>query len=251
VGLTRRALATVSRRLGRPELLAAFYGPARIELHEQTAITAVVAATLRNDGLYVDVGANRGQVLRDAVRVSPGARHVAFEPIPALAADLARAFPGVDCRALAIAAEPGSAEFCHFRKLDGWSGLRRNLVISDEQGDPEYISVEVSTLDAQLVDVSPTLIKIDVEGAELSVLEGARSLLARARPLLIFEHVTSAANLYDGGSEDLWILLDAIGYEVLSVAGSGPFDRRAFVEERGVVNWLGRPRQPAPPQERE
>ena len=241
MGLTRRAVASASRRLGRPELLATFYRGARIELREQIAVTAVVAAALPRNGLYVDVGANRGQVLRDAVRVSPGARHIAFEPIPALAAELAAAFPGVDCRQLAIAGAPGTAEFCHFRKLDGWSGLRRSLVVSDEQGDPEYITVEVSTLDAELRDLSPALIKIDVEGAELGVLEGARSLLARVRPLVIFEHVAAAAELYDGDSGDLWDLLDGLGYEMLSVTGAGPFDRRAFAAERGVVNWLARP----------
>ncbi len=241
MGQTRRAVASVSRRLGRPELLAAFYPGARQALREEIAVAAVLASALRADGTYVDVGANRGQVLREAVRVAPGARHVAFEPIPGVLAELAREFPTVDCRQLAIGAEPGVAEFCHFRSLEGWSGLRRSPEISDEQGDPEMITVNVSTLDAEVRDLAPTVVKIDVEGAELGVLEGARAVLGEARPLVVFEHVAAAAGLYGTRPEAVWDLLAQLGYEIFAVTGEGPFARDSFAAERGVVNWLARP----------
>jgi FkbM family methyltransferase len=239
----RRAVASLSRRLGRPELLAAFYPGAREALREEVALIAVLAAGLRDDGLYVDVGTNRGQVLREAVRVAPSAHHIAFEPIPGLAAELRRELPSVDCRELAIDAEPGEARFCHFRSLDGWSGLRRSPEISDERGDPEYLSVSVSTLDAELAGLSPTLVKIDVEGAELGVLEGGRELLARARPLVIFEHVPATAEPYGTSSRHVWEQLDALRYAVFTITGQGPLDRAAFAGDaaRGVVNWLARP----------
>ncbi|MCW3032626.1 MAG: hypothetical protein QOK19_2713 [Solirubrobacteraceae bacterium] len=237
----RRAVASVSRRLQRPELLAAFYPGARQALREEIAIRAVLASALRGDGAYVDVGANLGQVLREAVRVAPAARHVAFEPIPGVAAELARAFPGVDCRQMAIGAEPGVAEFCHFRRLEGWSGLRRSPEISDERGDPEFIDVDVSTLDAEVGELGPTVLKIDVEGAELGVLEGGRGVLAQARPVVIFEHVAAAAGLYGTSSAAIWELFAELGYEVFAVTGEGPLARDAFAAERTVVNWLARP----------
>jgi len=239
--LIRRAVASLSRRLERPELLASMYPGARRELREHIAMRALVAGTLGADGLYVDVGTNRGQVLADAVRVAPRARHVAFEPIPELAAALERSFPQVDCRRLALGATAGSAEFCHFRTLDGWSGLRRNPEISDAQGDPEYIEVNVSTLDAELLDSHPRLLKIDVEGAELDVLRGAGELLARARPIVIFEHVAAAAALYGAPPGEPWELLDRLDYEVFSVTGDGPFTRADFVACANVVNWLATP----------
>src|SRR5882762_5526725 len=105
--LLRRTIGAVSRRLGRPELLAALYPGARQELREQIGISAVLASALRSDVTYIDVGANRGQILREAVRLAPHGQHVAFEPIPALAAELARDFPGVDCRRAALGARPG------------------------------------------------------------------------------------------------------------------------------------------------
>ena len=87
-------------------------------------------------------------------------------------------------------------------------------------GNPEYIEVEVSTLDAEAEQLSPALVKVDVDGAELEVIEGASALL-RARPLLIFEHVASAAELYEAPSGAVWRALDELGYEVFPVTGEG------------------------------
>jgi FkbM family methyltransferase len=236
----------VSRRAGHPEWLAAVDAGARTAQREAIGMSAVLACALRGDGTYVDVGTNRGQVLRDAVRIAPHGRHIAFEPIPELAREVRRAFPDVDCREKALGAEAGQARFCHFRKLDGWSGLRRSPEVSDADGDPEFITVQVSTLDEELDGVRPRVVKIDVEGAELQVLQGARSLLADTRPVLIFEHVAAASRLYDTQPGSVWDVLAESGYEVFSVTGEGPFSRLAFVEAGEVVNWLATPLETRP-----
>jgi FkbM family methyltransferase len=240
--LLRRAIASASRRLDRPELLAAVNAPARQAQMEEVGMAAVLACALRGEGAYVDVGANRGQVLREAVRVAPRASHIAFEPIPVLAAELASAYPQVDCRRKALGARPEQAQFCYFRRLDGWSGLRRHPEIDDSRGDPEYITVEVSTLDAELGEVTPSVVKIDVEGAELAVLEGARAVLSGARPVVIFEHVRDTADLHGVAPGAPWDLLSELDYEIFSVTGAGPFTRAQFIQSMQVVNWLATPR---------
>ncbi len=239
--LRRRAVGWLSRRLDRPELLAAFYSGARHAWREEIAMGAVLVSALRNDSTYVDIGTNRGQLLREALRAAPRGHHVAFEPIPELAAELAASFPQVDTRRLALGAAAGSGEFCHFRKLDGWSGLRRSPEISDTRGDPEQITVQVSTLDLELAGLRPDVIKIDVEGAELDVLTGGRTVLSEASPLVVFEHVASAAALYGSSSGALWDLLNELDYDVFTITGSGPVGRTAFSENQTVVNWLARP----------
>jgi FkbM family methyltransferase len=239
--LVNRAVGAASRRLGRPELLAAISRHALQAQREEVGIRAILASVLEGDSTYIDVGANRGQVLGEAVRVAPRGRHLAFEPIPALAAEVERAFPQVECRSLALGARPEVAEFCHFRKLDGWSGLRRSPEISDERGDPEYITVEVSTLDREMAEMSPRVIKIDVEGAELAVLEGGQSLLSLVRPVVIFEHVGGAGSLYGAPPEGAWDFFAELDYRVFSVTGEGPFTRVAFGENARVVNWLATP----------
>ena len=236
-----RAIAGISRRLGRPELLAAVNAYARQAQREEIGIAAILAGALSPASTYVDVGTNRGQVLGEAVRIAPRGRHVAFEPIPELAREVESAFPEVDCRRLALGARAEMTRFCHFRKLDGWSGLRRSPEISNERGDPEYIDVRVSTLDEELAELSPDLIKIDVEGGELHVLEGGRALLARARPRIIFEHVAEAARLYDASSGALWDLLSSSDYRIFSVTGAGPVSRADFIANERVVNWLASP----------
>jgi FkbM family methyltransferase len=244
--LTRRVIGAASRRLGRPELLGAFYPAERQALLEEVGIRAVLASALGGDGTYVDVGANRGQVLREAVRVAPQGEHFAFEPIPMVAADLARAFPSVDCRQMALGARPEEAQFCHFRGLDGWSGLRRSPRVSDERGDPEYITVTVSTLDAEVGNRVPAVVKIDVEGAELHVIEGGRALLSEVKPVVIFEHVASAAALYGSSPGAVWDLFTELGYDIFSATGDGQFTREAFAANAIVVNWLARPSRVRP-----
>lgn len=240
--LLSRTAGVASRRLGRPELLAAVDAGARRVQRETVAVSALLAGVLGGEGTYVDVGANRGQVLREAVRVAPRARHVAFEPIPGLAAELQRAFPAVDCRARALGAQAGRSEFCHFRALDGWSGLQRRPEISDRRGDPQLIAVEVSTLDIELAGgPAPRVVKIDVEGAEVAVLEGAREILTRARPLVMFEHQRAAAALYGAPAEEPWRLLVDLGYQIFALTGEGPFACADFVGAAGIVNWLATP----------
>jgi FkbM family methyltransferase len=239
--IVNRAMGAASRRLGRPELLAAVNAHARQAQREDIGIKAVLASALGGSWTYVDVGTNRGQVLREAVRVAPRGHHIAFEPIPRLAEEVARAFPQVDCRRLALGARKEVAEFCHFTTLDGWSGLRRSPLVSDERGRPEYISVEVSTLDSELAGLRPSVVKIDVEGAELAVLEGGRSLLAGVRPVVILEHVVEASALYGVAPAAPWDLLTELGYELFSATGDGPFGRSDFAEAAAVVNWLATP----------
>src|SRR5437868_14310260 len=72
---------------------------------------AILAATLREDSCFVDVGANVGEVLEAAIRLAPRGHHVAFEPIPGLASDLARRFPRASVHAAAAADRSGRATF--------------------------------------------------------------------------------------------------------------------------------------------
>jgi len=85
------------------------------------------------------------------------------------------------------------------------------------------------------------VLKIDVEGSELAVLEGARSILSQARPVVIFEHVRDTAELHGVAPGAPWDLLTDLDYEIFSVTGAGPFTRAAFAQSTTVVNWLATP----------
>ncbi|MGW6097121.1 FkbM family methyltransferase [Streptomyces sp. NPDC055157] len=83
-------------------------------------------------------------------------------------------------------------------------------------------SVEVARLD----DVVPrdrriSLIKMDIEGYEQWALEGARSILAEDRPVVIFEYTPPAATAAGLPVRGAWDVLAAYGYEMHRVTDGG------------------------------
>jgi FkbM family methyltransferase len=145
------------------------------------------------DTVY-DIGANLGLfTLLFSSAVGPGGHVIAIEPNPALTGNLAKTIeplPRVQLHCCALASEPGSAIFYipkddhMLASLANWSGQRVNEV-----------TIPVDTLD-HIVDQHPppALVKIDVEGAEDLVLQGASRMLASPTPpIIFFEQIPSAA----------------------------------------------------------
>jgi hypothetical protein len=73
------------------------------------------------------------------------------------------------------------------------------------------------------------------------VLEGGRATLARARPIVIFEHVIEVSQLHGATPEAPWDLLTELDYEIFSVMGEGPFTRTEFARAIKIVDWLAKP----------
>ncbi|MGA4842214.1 FkbM family methyltransferase [Streptomyces sp. G45] len=134
-------------------------------------------------GTAVDVGSWYGPWSR---RLAARARRVvAVEPVPHLARALAAAAPA-NVRVVQAAASdrPGTARLWLPRGDRGDRGVS-SLVRRDEV-HTAAVEVPCLTLDGLgLRDVR--FIKIDVDGAELPVLRGARGLLTRDRPALFVE----------------------------------------------------------------
>jgi len=58
------------------------------------------------------------------------------------------------------------------------------------------------------------VIKIDVEGAELSVIEGAQRTLTKFHPLLLLELLDAALRYQGSSAEEVLALLKSLGYEI-------------------------------------
>jgi FkbM family methyltransferase len=136
-------------------------------------------AAVRPGAVALDVGANVGCYALALGRwVWPGGHVYAFEPAPA-AFELLRRHVRLNRQtdvispvALAVSDRPGTARFCTKGAAGG------NRLAGEAAGG---IAVAVTTIDAfcTSLGLQPDFIKIDVEGAELHVLRGARQTIGR------------------------------------------------------------------------
>jgi hypothetical protein len=144
---------------------------------------------------------------------------------------------------VALANDRGPTEFVVHTQLPSRSSLR---AVGYGPEETETITVETDRLDDVLPEgYVPDLIKIDVEGAELLVLEGGARTLAETHPLLLFEHQLETAQHYDAQTATLWDLLDELGYRIFDMDGRGPYTRPGLVDSVASArrwNFLARAR---------
>jgi FkbM family methyltransferase len=148
---------------------------------------------LKSGSWFVDVGANLGYFTTLAAKwTAPTGRVDAFEPDPInrqrleqhlhenALGDRVRIYP------IAASSQAGEIELIHPQAAGtnhGMASFYKSLA-----GEGETFIVPTARLD-QLLEGVPDLIKIDVEGAELSVIEGLHKILNSASPpKLIIEH---------------------------------------------------------------
>jgi FkbM family methyltransferase len=161
---------------------------------EHDAIFAAAEKAGLRPKLIVDVGANIGLFTVAAALAFPEARILAFEPNPAIFACLAensKAFGArVTVRQCAIGKAKGEAMLFPGGPINHARSSGAHLMNAAHWSAPEAgVSVPLSTLDEELADLAGDagLIKIDVEGFEQDVLEGAAGAIAAAKPLIAVE----------------------------------------------------------------
>lgn len=141
----------------------------------------------RHARVVFDIGANAGIYSLAALAVRPDAAVYAFEPTPEIAAGLRRTAQLNDLATLsveeaAVLNRDGTALLCRYR-----GGRRANAgmnYIRADRGGRDGERVRTVSLDAYCARqciARIDLIKIDVQGHEDSVLEGAAGLLASGR----------------------------------------------------------------------
>jgi FkbM family methyltransferase len=196
---------------------------------------------------FLDVGANQGKFLRGLRQLAPDGHHIAYEPIPKLAAKLAKKFPHIEIRQAALSDAEGRVEFVHVLRpgFQGYSNLKEgglqegwesNLATYPDQLPTETIVVTTERLDNHLPEGwLPHFVKIDVEGSERLVLRGAIETLRRSRPVVAFEHAW-----HEEASEEIYELLcQDVGLRIFDMDGRGPLRREQFFEElHHRFNWV-------------
>jgi len=183
---------------------------------------------LRPGMVFYDVGANAGFfTLLGACLVGNAGHVVSFEPHPTTARLLkkqvsANGIENVSVVKAAVTKHVGVAQFS-----DDRPSVMNSLVAPGQS--ERMVEVKTTTLDWEAKRYPPPdLIKIDVEGAEIDVLQGAVELIKRNRPILLVEiHSHAIALQYDEIIADLGYQTESLQGSLISVAGSG---------ERNVVS---------------
>jgi FkbM family methyltransferase len=176
---------------------------------------AVLDTLMRRGGTAVDVGANQGFFAYALGDVAD--RVVAFEPNPDYARFARLMLRGrATVHRLALSDRPGRATFYVPVDHDGsvlhLAGSLKRTAHAQFAGNRTY-QVEVRTLDSfGLADVR--FIKVDVEGSEREVLDGARATIARDRPVLLLELLSGTHP--DPGAYTAAIC-DGFGYDAVIV----------------------------------
>ena len=96
---------------------------------------------------------------------------------------------------------------------------------SGKDGDTFLIEVKRADDFVELYDKKISLIKIDVEGHELAALQGAKGLIEKNNPVILFEQHASD---FSGGRSDVVDYLRGLNYRFLTI------ERRFYFGEKFI-----------------
>ena len=192
---------------------------------------------------FIDVGANIGYyTLLAASQGVP--RVVAVEASPEIAAMLERnvALNRLSSRvhvvAAALADHDGTLTFWPNRE-DHNLGTGAVLRRPDLAGD-ECFEVRCHSGDSLFGDIAagPVLMKLDVEGGELLVVEGMRGFLTRLRPTLAIEVHPVQLRLMGRTAEQLTAVLSDLGFALARLCDGREVSVSASASFGSDISWL-------------
>lgn len=180
----------------------------------EPAVAKVVSEIVKKGMTVIDVGAHHGYYsLYFAKRVGPTGRVFSFEPVPENFVLLRKNIALNDVSWIEVF--PNAAFSCtkdiSFAAPDESANSGEGSLSEGNKG--RQIQVHAVTLDSFCASVHglPDVIKMDVEGAELDVLLGAKDTLAHCSPKLLIE-----LHHFDGNvaAHPVPGFLQGLGYEV-------------------------------------
>lgn len=167
--------------------------------------------------VLIDVGASTGMFALLAAH-HLGMTGIAFEPFAEAHAVLTENIwlnglqDRIKTRAAAVGSQSGVGELFITNDRDKAGLNRLNQQVANHDNTPQ--AVPVVTLDEVCKDITPTLIKVDVEGGELDVVKGAEQTIKRCKPLMLLECSTDMVPAYGYETDDLRGLLRSWGATV-------------------------------------
>jgi len=182
----------------------------------------------KDEGWFFDVGANVGLYVWEVAKVCPTQKILAFEPDPANFQLLEMTQKEADLQNFelcpdALSNQADEVSFSQDPITSATGCIKGEETPWIEQylnGSTNQITVNTRTMDSEVDDNKiPSLIKIDVEGHEVEVLQGALHTLSNTKPLLIIES-------FPPKQAKVISLLQAYGYNLKDADRSSPVNSK-------------------------
>jgi FkbM family methyltransferase len=189
----------------------------------ETEERAIFEDTVRKGSVVFDIGASAGfYTLLASVLVGDGGRVFAFEPLPGNLVFLKRHLK-LNGIANVVVIEAAVAEHSGVDFFEETSNLSMGHLAV--RGSLEVKTVSLDDLRSRNEIPVPDCVKIDVEGAEASVLRGARDILENHRPAILLATHGRARH------EECVQLLESLGYSIQVLSDA----LNALGEMRGAI----------------
>lgn len=195
--------------------------------------------------VMLDVGAHLGlYTLLAARQVGPTGHVLAVEPVPRFAEKIRRhaemnRLENITVAEMALAHTEGTGQIYDY-------GCESGLAGKNDMPPTAVYTVPVRTLDSLRDEFSLTrvdAIKIDVEGAEWAVCQGAARTLREDRPLLLIEFNRQALQKTGMAATELFEKICALGYHAQLVRGGKLFDVDRYLTPREAAALNRDPRK--------
>lgn len=205
-----------------PPRSSSFYAACEQGVFERENVQILCSLVRPNTTLF-DVGANIGLMAVPVLQSCPNSRVVSFEPslnvLPYLRRTIAGSTFGQRWALVekAVGASEGTSRFSLSSQAESlFDGFRDTGRTSEKNS----VTVNVGTLDTEWQSLGRpkiSVIKCDVEGAELDVLEGARKCLIATRAAVLIEHNAVNLSAYQRSPESLLKFAKQIDYSIHSI----------------------------------
>lgn len=187
---------------------------------------------LKDGDLFIDIGANVG-VYTILASAEVKANTISIEPVPSTFNHLMDNIRINNIQDKVLAYNIGLGKEDSVIKFTRSLDTVNHVAI---EGESDTIDVQVKALDNILSEVIPVLLKIDVEGFETAVLNGAEKLLQEDKLKAIIIELNGSGERYGYDENDIHQKLLALGFLPYDY---NPFERRLTVlDNHGKHNTI-------------
>jgi FkbM family methyltransferase len=201
--------------------------------------TRFLKSVFADGDVFLDIGANLGWYSLVLGRNCPSSRIFAFEPIPSTVEIMEKNIRlnhlnNIQAICMGVFNKVGEQDFLFAPDVSGATSLK---LTGQDRGKTsvQNVACQITTIDVFCAtqNIVPSLLKIDVEGAELMVVEGAEKTL-HDTPIILMELLRKWSKAFGYHPNDVFALLGRYGYQAWVFRDDGALEACPSVNEETV-----------------